>query len=397
MAQFFSQLDASWLSERLKQSVVSFTLDEVDQAKLNYTSCLRFATVELADGSVLALVIKMAAAAQMSQTLGLAREAYFYSHWRELETVDGASCELDLVLPRVFHAEGMMETGSKIIVMEDLSATSVQLGYLFGSGNPNNWDKDLAALSAGKANVSEATRLAFSAAAKLHAPYWCQSLLVGNASLSWLRGTQWLAGQDASGWKAAQANVARLWDEVKAKIADGAAIDYKVQWDPLLVACLDAAISKAAGDGGWERYQAELQARPFTLVHGDFHPANLLYKEDDGQVLLVDWEAVGLGSGPQELGQFMISHTEPNLRAALEKQAVEDYYSELTALNPQVAMTLEQCWQEYVAGGLGRWLFFLPYDGWGAPPAVSQYFCNQCLAFIKDHGVTPESVPMPRM
>jgi hypothetical protein len=50
-----------------------------------------------------------------------------------------------------------------------------------------------------------------------------------------------------------------------------------------------------------------------------------------------------------------------------------------------------------VAGGLGRWLYFLPFDGWGAPPAVSQFFCDQVLAFIVAHGVTPETVPMPRM
>ncbi len=193
-------------------------------------------------------------------------------------------------------------------------------------------------------------------------------------------------------WKKQQGTIAQLWVTVKAKIADDPT--YQVRWDPLLVACVDAAIDKAQRDG-WSRFQAELHARPFTLVHGDFHPANFLVGSED--VKLVDWEAVGLGSGPQELGQFMISHTQPAVRAAIEKEVVAVYFDELTRLNPGVAMTREQCWDEYVAGGLGRWLFFLPYDGWGAPASVSQFFCDQVLAFIQDHRITPDTVPMPRM
>ena len=122
----------------------------------------------------------------------------------------------------------------------------------------------------------------------------------------------------------------------------------------------------------------------------------------------------------------MISHCPPRERAAIERTAVAAYFQELTSLNPKVASvsvsvstvgggggedtsrkqqpdqpscawTFEQCWAEYVAGGLGRWLFFLPYDGWGAHHSVSQYFCDQVLAFIRDHGITPDSVPMPRL
>jgi hypothetical protein len=118
---------------------------------------------------------------------------------------------------------------------------------------------------------------------------------------------------------------------------------------------------------------------------------------DDCSVRLIDWEACGLGSGPQDLGQFMISHTQPAERAKIEREALAAYYSELKAANPHIEMTLGQCWDEYVAGGLARWLFFLPYDGWGAPHEVSQYFCDQTLAFIRDHGITAENVPMPRV
>ena len=93
------------------------------------------------------------------------------------------------------------------------------------------------------------------------------------------------------------------------------------------------------------------------------------------------------------------AHTRSSARAcaAIERDAVASYHAELTAVNARIGMTFDECWAEYVAGGLGRWLSFLPYDGWGAPPATSQFFCDQALAFIQAHGITPDNVPMPRM
>jgi len=38
----------------------------------------------------------------------------------------------------------------------------------------------------------------------------------------------------------------------------------------------------------------------WTLVHGDYHPANQLIdpEKEDARVTSLDWEMVGLGSGP---------------------------------------------------------------------------------------------------
>ena len=55
----------------------------------------------------------------------------------------------------------------------------------------------------------------------------------------------------------------------------------------------------------------------------------------------------------------MISHTRPGVRAAVESESVAKYYAQLRAYHPQIAMTLGQCWEEYVVGGLATWLFFL--------------------------------------
>lgn len=398
---FFSNIDAAWLTSHLDGRAVShFSIDSTDLDKLNKTSALRYSNVHFADGGCTRLVFKVSPPSSTVVALGLAREALFYQKWSRLATAVACSpCQLGQVLPRVYHSSGSMETGEKLILMEDLqseeSGGCVQLGYLFSAigdwpGNPNNWNKDLSIVDSlpRQIDVREATMLAFSVAAKIHAPFWrCAALF----EHPWLRGAEWMKGAKRDEWEKAQHQTATQWAEVKAKIAQKS--DYKVRWDPLLVACVDAAIEKT----NWDDYQAELRSRPFTLVHGDFHPANLLLVNRGQHLRLVDFEAVGVGSGPQEIGQFMISHLEPTVRASIERDVVAAYYAELINANGSIDMTFDQCWSEYVMGGLGRWLFFLPYDGWGAPPATSQFFCDQVSTFIQAHGVTPDNIPMPRL
>jgi len=47
-------------------------------------------------------------------------------------------------------------------------------------------------------------------------------------------------------------------------------------------------------------------------------------------------------------------------------------------------------------GGLGRWIWFIPILIAWCPPAQAQYFCDQLLAFARDHGVGPENAPLVR-
>ncbi len=114
------------------------------------------------------------------------------------------------------------------------------------------------------------------------------------------------------------------------------------------------------------------------------------------RLVLLDWEAVGVGSGPQDLGQFLISHSSPSARRAVEDAALARYHAELQALNPKVAMTLAECRAEYAAGGAGRWFWLLPLLAVYCPPVMAKYFHDQLLAFVDDHGFTAENVPAPR-
>jgi len=73
------------------------------------------------------------------------------------------------------------------------------------------------------------------------------------------------------------------------------------------------------------------------------------------KIKLIDWEMVGIGSGPQELGQYIISHMDPMERKLFERELVERRTSK------EKCCSWEFCWEEYKIGGVERWIWFLVY------------------------------------
>jgi hypothetical protein len=203
-------------------------------------------------------------------------------------------------LPRIIYAGGSMDTGLKDILMQDLSS-AVQSGYFFGPFSPHNWGKDLPSLMRGwdveaGLNAASVTTLAFTAAASAHASFWQKHDEL--AHLPWLKTVH----TDRDLWIKSQQQAYAAWQEERAKPVGC------IEWHPQLVACLEASLARARAEcGGWEAFQEELKTRPLTLVHGDFHPGNMMIARDGGDcsLFLLDWEVVGVGSGPQELGQYV--------------------------------------------------------------------------------------------
>ena len=68
----------------------------------------------------------------------------------------------------------------------------------------------------------------------------------------------------------------------------------------------------------WDDYKANFNTgKQWTLLHGDFHPANQLIDKlapNDSNITTLDWEGIGLGSGPSELAWYLISHVDKELR-----------------------------------------------------------------------------------
>jgi hypothetical protein len=112
--------------------------------------------------------------------------------------------------------------------------------------------------------------------------------------------------------------------------------------------------------------------------------------------VLLDLEMVGVGSGPQELAQMLISHMEPALRAACELQLLRAYHTELLSRGVQ-QLSWEACLAEYRAGGAARWIWFLPVLAAACPAPMTQFWINQLQAFLEDHNITAETVGMPRV
>ena len=61
------------------------------------------------------------------------------------------------------------------------------------------------------------------------------------------------------------------------------------------------AMDKSVNNISWESYKKRINMDTvWTLVHGDYHPANQLIDPDTDEVKVtsLDWEMVGIGSGP---------------------------------------------------------------------------------------------------
>jgi len=325
-----------------------------------------------------------------NKAAGLAREGLFYKHFAPTLRAHGVS------LPVVYYAHGDMSSGQKLILLEDIK-DGVQAGYFFGPGSPHNWTKDLEKITGGEGAPSalDITRKAFSIAAKLHAKYWRDESLL---QMHFLKGVDWRQGKGEEAYMSTQRQAADAWESLRAKMsADGGGDGGSgVVWDDYLLEVMDSSMSKIS----WKTYQQDVaSATAWTLMHSDCHPANMMWQAAEQRLVLLDWEVVGLGSGPQDLAQFVISHMNPALRKEHEMELLRAYYAELLAERPELqhSYSFDQCLRDYVAGGSERWVWLLALLVTICPPPMVQYFHDQLCAFMKDHNITALSVGMPRI
>ena len=116
---------------------------------------------------------------------------------------------------------------------------------------------------------------------------------------------------------------------------------------------------------------------------------------------MIDFEAVGMGgnyNGPAECAQMLISHMAPEVRRGCEDRLLRTYYTKLTGVTAGTnEYTMAQCKADYVAYGTAKWIWLLGVlSGMtGIPDFMKQAWNDQLSAFVKDHGITPETVLMP--
>ena len=137
--------------------------------------------------------------------------------------------------------------------------------------------------------------------------FWRNDTELLTPDKTWLRGQEWLQGKGVDSWEASQDMVRTFWKTHLA--AEKESTEPIIHWDDTL----RKAVEKAVASISWEAQLKRLNVDGhYTLVHGDFWPGNVLWmtKKRDA-IKLLDWEMVGLGSGPQDLGQYVISNMDP--------------------------------------------------------------------------------------
>lgn len=226
---------------------------------------------------------------------------------------------------------------------------------------------------------------------------------------SWLRGSAWICEEDEESWRASQGMIQKIWEKYTNSYSGESESESSIRWDPLVRQILEKAMKGIS----WESQKERLNVNSnFCLVHGDFWPGNVMISTDhhatststegNGGVRdlrLLDWEMVGVGSGPQDLGQYILSNMDSAERRKCEEQLVRNYHHKLVNELGVPNFSWEECWSEYKIGGLERWLWFLVYfcrlDG----PAMrgwAQYFHDQIKEFVHDHVILPKDVTQPR-
>jgi hypothetical protein len=76
------------------------------------------------------------------------------------------------------------------------------------------------------------------------------------------------------------------------------------EWPPLIAHSLQTLGSLGQIISQAEQVVAPLRAAPFTLLHGDFWAGNIV-RDDDGDLVVLDWQLAGLGPGVLDLVVFL--------------------------------------------------------------------------------------------
>ncbi len=99
-----------------------------------------------------------------------------------------------------------------------------------------------------------------------------------------------------------------------------------------------------------------------TLVHGDFRIENFLFGEagSDDEVVFLDWQLAGYGSGLRDLAYFISQGFDPETRRAIEDDLLTRYHRALVEGGVS-GYSLAQCQEDYRLGLL--WSMYAPIIG----------------------------------
>ncbi len=98
----------------------------------------------------------------------------------------------------------------------------------------------------------------------------------------------------------------------------------------------------------------DLAAMPHTLVHFDFRADNLFF-EDDGTVVVIDWQAISQGGGVADVAYFISQNISTEDRRAHEAELLQTYHDTLVA-NGVVGYDYDTLLKDYSVGVSCGWM-----------------------------------------
>ena len=295
--------------------------------------------------------------------LPIAREAWFMQEFSE-QTFSQ---------PKVFHTiADFKEPQGMVILMEDLRSSTTRMDQFHGAQGGLHLERQ-GHSSNETLSSKEAWKLVFEDVATTHAKYWGVTNLTSDARTK-LKYTSWMNGESREEWEASLMACRLAWNKVDKSSMSKRVITF-------ITTCLERAT--------FDRAAKRMNNRPKTLVHGDFHAKNIFWNDNRRRVTMIDFSEVGIGNPMCDLGQYVISDVETEVRRIHEEEVLRAYWDKLTSsgVDPN-EYPFTQCWESYKQDGLDRFVWFFPvlsYFGW-AP----KFFHDQIDGFLKDHNVNAE-------
>ena len=298
----------TWLADALSTCGINVDVAAVDAVRVgtgqigaSYRLRITYAdpAVAAAAGAPETLVAKMAGGDPESRTLvadGFRNEFGFYTEIASSVTVN---------TPRCWYAAIADDNVEFVLLMDDLAPA----------------EPGVQVVGCTRAECE----LAVVNLAGLHGPRWKDPALL---EISWMR----RADRDSADFfsQVLAGAIPTFVDRFGARMAPG---------DADLVATIPARIAD------WQLTRPDR----FSVTHGDYRPDNLMFMPDGSSVSTVDWQTLGIGLPGRDIGYFLATSVEPEIRRSSERELVAIYHAALET-HGVTDHSLEECFEDYRLG-----------------------------------------------
>ena len=324
----------------------------------------------------------------------VAREAWFYNTFPQEAFSRPTLYYADYFFPQQTRPGAEELPERMIVAMEDMRTRTIQLDRVHGA-MPYDAEESL-----------KCWTMAFVAIADTHAKYWglgnketvmpegVRTPRRGGPAVgpeeetNHLKGSDWYVGEGEADWTLAQRLAKRGMSLLEH--------EDKRKCEPHFLNMMKNTLEKSTFEGA----VAEMNARPTTLVHGDFQASNVFLEELEQKIYMVDFSEVGVGDPFSDLVQYVITDIPINERRKYEMQVLQAYWTRLTSKRNKTGhlcvdpaeFPFTRCVELYKTA-IDRWLWLFPVLG-----AMFEYkpvfFYRQIQAFIEDHCAEVDFIQM---